>query len=209
MAPGNFVKKHLTKQSLFMILITLTAVAFGLGIGKDSVGAEEAARESVNALNPIFQALPAVRFVEVQNWERIRTPELPLSRVKGVFQGESEQGQWLGTVIHLMTPGYDGPIDLMVALNPEGVILKVNVFRHTETPCHVTGMTKGNWLDQFQGITLVDKLRMLIGLKPSAQGDVQAMTSGTVTSRAVTEAVAEARQAFYKLYIEEQTNIKK
>jgi electron transport complex protein RnfG len=202
MIPGALAGKKKVIQGLFILMITLTIVILS-GQNKP-VGAEELARESVNSLNPIFQALPADRFVEVQNWERIRQPELPLSRVKGVFKGESEKGLWLGTAIHLVTPGYDGPIDLMVALNPEGVIIKVNVFRHTETPCHVTGMTKGNFLNQFHGITLGEKLRMLVGLKPSVQGEVQAMTSGTVTSRAVTEAVAEARQAFYKLYIEKK-----
>lgn len=195
--PGDLAGKNKAYLEVLINVISLTVMI--LGINSSRVRAEK-----VNDLNPLFQTLTAARFVEVQNWERIKEPDLPLSRVKEIFKGESKQGKWLGTVLHLVTPGYDGPIDIMIAFNPEGVISKVNVFRHSETPCHVIGMTKGKFLDQFNGITLVEKLRLLVGLKPVNRGDIQAMTSGTVTSRAVAEAVTEARKAFYKLYIDNQ-----
>lgn len=155
--------------------------------------------ESVNALNPLFETLPAAQFREVKDWEKANDPEFPFSRTKGVFIGESDQGEISGAVVHLSSPGYGGPIGMLVAFDPAGRIIKVNVFRHRETECHIRAMTQGTFLDQFNGVTLWDKLRMMVGLKPAGQGDIQAMTGGTITSRAVTEGVAEARQVFYKL----------
>lgn len=158
-----------------------------------------AGAESVDSLNPLYQTLAADRFVPV-SWERLRTPEQPLSRTRGVFLGRDSAGVWSGAVIHLSTPGYGGPIDLLVAFTPDGAITRVNVFRHTETDCHVTGMTKGSFLDQFRGVSLREQIRLLVGVTSRVKGDIQAMTNGTITSRAVTEAVAEARVVFYGLW---------
>ena len=158
-----------------------------------------AAAESVDSLNPLFQALPAAKFVPV-DWERLKAPDQPLSRVRGVFLGRSDQGAWLGSVIHLSSPGYGGPIEILAAFDPAGSILRVIVFRHQETDCHVKGMTNGTFLQQFVGVSLVDQLKLLVGLARQQSGDIQAMTGGTITSRAVTEAVAEARVVFYRLW---------
>lgn len=158
-----------------------------------------AGAESVDSLNPLFQTLATASFIPVA-WERLRTPDQPLSRTRGVFLGRSAGGDWAGAVVHLSTPGYGGPIDLLVAFDTDGEIIKVNVFRHTETDCHVLGMTKGKFLDQFIGVSLLDQLRLLVGLIPRRRGDIQAMTDGTITSRAVSEAVAEARIVFHGLW---------
>lgn len=155
------------------------------------------AAESVADLNPIYQALPARRFEAVSGWEQVRTPEHPLSRTSGMFIGRSAEGGLVGVVAHLVAAGYGGPIGMLVAFDPAGTVLRVLILRHNETQCHVPGLTTGTLLARFIGIGLAQKLRLLIGLKSEQPGDIEAMSGGTVTSRAITEAIAEARIAFY------------
>ncbi len=158
--------------------------------------------ESVDSLNPLFETVSAARFVEVREWEKARSIELPLSRTRGVFEAESEGGSTVATVVHLVTPGFAGPMGILVAFDLSGDILNVNVFRHSETQCHIVSLTDGRFQIQFRGVTVNDPLRLLVGKGATQRGDIQAMTGGTVTSRAVSEAVAEARKAFYALYLD-------
>lgn len=177
----------------------LAAIAFA-ALALLAFGQRMQAAEGPDSLNPLFEALPASHFTEVADWERIRESSRPFSRTKGVFAGTSSEGKPVGTVLHMVSPGYGGPVQLLVAFNPDGQIIKVDVFRHQETDCHIQAMKKGGFLTQFEGISLREKLRLLIGMRASEPGDVQAMTGGTVTSKAVFDSVAEARVAYHELF---------
>ena len=176
-------QKH--RFGLLLILFTLLLAA-PLGAG-----------ESVDDLNPLYQALPAARFEPLAGWERIRTPEQPLSRMTGMFTGRSAEGAMIGVVAHLVTPGWGGPMGLLVSFDPAGTVLRVSVLQHNETQCHVPGLGTGAMLTRFIGIELAQKIRLLVGLQKEKPGDVEAVSGGTVSSRAITEAVAEARIAFH------------
>lgn len=195
--PGNLKGEA---KKILKIITMIIIVAIMIGFGTITVDAED-----VNSLNPLYETLPAARFSEVSNWEQLKNSELPFSHTKGVFKGESVQGEWLGTVVHMVTTGYGGPMGILVAFNPKGNITKVDVFKHNETQCHIAAMNKGKFLEQFVGVALLNKLRLLIELPTTGKGDIQAMTGGTVTSRAVTEGVSEARKVFYKLYMDSDT----
>ena len=86
---------------------------------------------------------------------------------------------------------------LLVSFDPAGTVQRVSILNHSETECHVPGLGTGTALVRFVGIGLAQKLRLLVGLKREKPGDVEAVSGGTVSSRAITEAVAEARIAFY------------
>ncbi|MEW6548312.1 MAG: FMN-binding protein [Spirochaetota bacterium] len=156
------------------------------------------ASSSVDSLNPLFAALPAARFVALDGWEAIRSAEIPLALTSGIFTGLSADGKVEGHVVHVVTPGYGGDIALLVSFDKEGSVLKVSVIRHNETQCHIKGLTDGSFLSQFPGIGLMTKIRLMVGKKKEGHGDIDAMSGGTVTSRALTEGIAEARIAFYK-----------
>lgn len=194
MGGDNILRDMVCKSGLRIMAVILVTTILITGVSRLTIG--EAA---VNALNPLFETLAAGRFTAVKDWERVKDLDQPLTLVKGVFRGESEAGAWVGIIVQLESPGYAGPVKILVAFDPEGKITKVNVYRHNETDCHIIGMTKGNFLEQFKGISFFHQLRMLIGVKPEKTGDIQAMTSGTITSRAVTVAVSEARVVMYRL----------
>ena len=71
--------------------------------------------------------------------------------------------------------GYGGPMQVAVALSPEGTVAGVRVLAHAETP---------GFADILDGTS-----EWLAGFK---QGDVDAVTGATVTSNAVRQAVAAA-----------------
>lgn len=155
------------------------------------------ALSAVDSLNPLYAALPVPRIEAVDGWERIRSAETPLSRVHGLFTGFSAGGESAGTVVHVSVPGYGGEIGLLVVFDPEGTLLRVKVVAHNETQCHVGGLVDGSFQRQFEGLRLSEKLRLLVGLKGEKAGDVDAMSGGTVTSRAIVDGVAEARVALF------------
>ncbi len=174
---------------LKLATLALIGVILPLGAG---------ASESVDSLNPLFAALPAARFVALDGWETIRTAEIPLAKTSGIFKGISAKGEAEGFIVHVITPGYGGDIALLVSFDKEGTILKVPVIRHSETQCHVPGLNDGSFLAQFPGIGLLTKIRLMVAKKKENHGDIDAMSGGTVTSRALTEGIAEARIAFYR-----------
>jgi Na+-translocating ferredoxin:NAD+ oxidoreductase RnfG subunit len=84
--------------------------------------------------------------------------------------------------------GWAGPIDLFVKTNAVGVIQRVHVWRHTETPKYVVG------LDEF--------LATFTGHKAAAeliwQEDVHGITGATVTAEAIIAAVNRPGRVAYR-----------
>ncbi|MBI4879752.1 MAG: 4Fe-4S binding protein [Planctomycetes bacterium] len=82
--------------------------------------------------------------------------------------------------------GYGGPINLLVEAGREGAIQSVTLFESNETPAYIHGV--GGWLARFSDWPLS---------RPIALGEsgIDAMTGATVSSRAMSEILEEARQA--------------
>lgn len=77
--------------------------------------------------------------------------------------------------------GYGGPVQVAVALGPNGAVAGVRVLAHAETPGFADILDAGSaWLAGF------------------AQGSVDAVTGATVTSNAVRQAVAAAVERYQR-----------
>lgn len=101
-------------------------------------------------------------------------------------------------VIDVTTPeGYSGDIRLLVAVDTDGQVLGIRILEHRETPGlgDKIERSKSDWLEQFEGKSLQN---------PPAQdwapdqrdGAFDTVTSATITSSAVIDAVKRALQAF-------------
>ena len=67
------------------------------------------------------------------------------------------QGEPVATLLRLTTPdGYNGDIQLMLAVSPDGRLSGVEVIAHQETPGLGDGIEsrRSNWLHQFRGASL-------------------------------------------------------
>lgn len=73
------------------------------------------------------------------------------------------------------------PEVLMIAVDPEGRVARIEVLKFSEPPDY---LAPEGWLDQFDERKLDDRL--------SLKGDIVNMTGATLTSRAVTSAVRRA-----------------
>lgn len=92
--------------------------------------------------------------------------------------------------------GYGGTIRLLVGVDLEGNIVKVKVVEHHETPGlgSKAAADDSPFLKQFIGKNLNNtKFKV-----KKDGGDIDAVTSATISSRAITEAVKEALEAYAK-----------
>nr|WP_321426911.1 RnfABCDGE type electron transport complex subunit G [uncultured Acetobacteroides sp.] len=106
-------------------------------------------------------------------------------------------GELVGTAVETFTnKGFGGHFTLMVGLLPDGTIKSVEVLTHKETPGLGDKMekSKSNFSVQFEGKN-PKTFKMMV---KKDGGDVDAITASTITSRAFTDAVNRAYNAYMK-----------
>jgi len=103
-------------------------------------------------------------------------------------------GELVGAAVKTVSPaGYSGNVWLMVGFRPDGTINRTAVVEHKETPGLGTKMATP-WRDQFNG---KDPASFKLKVRKDG-GDVDAITAATISSRAFSEAVQKAYDAFRK-----------
>ena len=107
--------------------------------------------------------------------------------LRALRDGRLLRSVWLG----VRAPnGYSGPIDLAIAFDADGTIAGIDVLRHRETPGlgDVIEPRNSGWLTQFRGLS--DSRNIALA---ADGGVVDGITSATITTRAVTDAVRRAQ----------------
>ncbi|MBQ9583351.1 MAG: RnfABCDGE type electron transport complex subunit G [Bacteroidales bacterium] len=99
----------------------------------------------------------------------------------------------VGYAIESGTAGFGGPISIMVGFSAAGEIYSTAVISHSETPGLGAKMTEdeSHFRTQFKGKNPAE-YRLVVG----DDGDVDAITASTITSRAFTSAVKQAYNVF-------------
>lgn len=97
-----------------------------------------------------------------------------VKKIEGVTAIHKAENQ-AGYVISSEMKGFNGPVKIMVAFDPQGQILGVKVVEHKETPGLGTKSETPSFLNQFKD---TEDLK-----------DIDQVSGASVTSRAVTEAV--------------------
>lgn len=107
----------------------------------------------------------------------------------------TKEGNTVGTaVIGSSERGFSGLIKLMVGFKPDGSIQNIEVLEQKETPGLGTKMKDDKFIRQFRG-----KNPSTFNLKPKKdQGEVDAITGSTITTRAFGEATQMAYDIFMK-----------
>lgn len=107
-------------------------------------------------------------------------------------------GEPVAVILDLETrPAYSGTIRLLVAVDAAGSVLGARVLRHQETPGlgDKIERERSDWIDQFEGRSANDPPPD--GWTADRQGGAfDTLTSATVTSAAVTEAIGMAVAGF-------------
>ena len=99
-------------------------------------------------------------------------------------------GETIGYIVELAPPGYSGPINMMVGISSaDNTIAGMRVLRHTETPGLGSHIVRESFFSRFDGRGL-SPIRV-VRASPGPD-EIEAITSATITTRAVAYAVNEA-----------------
>ena len=98
----------------------------------------------------------------------------------------------MGYAVNVSTKGYGGTVTMMVGIDNDGIITGVSVISMSETP-GLGANCQTSWIDQYEG-----KIAPLNVVKTGNAGDseIDAITSATITSKAVTRGVNTVYHAF-------------
>ncbi len=99
------------------------------------------------------------------------------------------------TAIQLTVAGWGGPIDMLVATQPDGEILGVRVISHKDTPGLADNIeiAKSDWITSFNGHSLSNTTEQQWAVQKDG-GMFDQFTGATITPRAVVRGVHNALQ---------------
>lgn len=164
--------------SLFLIcLIVTAALALTNNVTAEKIAENEQASKEQSMQNVVPDA---VSFVEV-------TPDV-------MYVGLDGDDAIVGYAISTAAQGYGGQVKVMTGIQ-DGAIIGVDVFYNDdETPGLGKNTSNESFRDQYKGLTSDSPINVS---KDSSDGQtVDAVTSATISSRAVTNAVNEALEIY-------------
>lgn len=106
--------------------------------------------------------------------------------------------QPVAAILRTVAPdGYQGPIELLVAVAYDGTLIGVQVIRHRETPGLGDAFENRDrgWLDRFRGRSLADPPQQRWSVRKDG-GDFDAFTGATITPRAIVKATRRALEYY-------------
>jgi len=107
-----------------------------------------------------------------------------------VYEGVGGDGEKAGYVVALSPEGYSGKIDMMVGISSAGeTVTGMRVLRHTETPGLGAMAVRESFYGKFDGRSLTP---LTVVKSAPGENEIDAITSATITTRAITGAVNEA-----------------
>ena len=175
-------------KNMVVVLFTITLVASAAVGGVYTITKEPIAQAKVAAVNAALQqVLPEY---EATTSQTIEVNSLPI-----VAHTATVADKTVGYAIESLSKnGFGGAVRLMVGFDTEGTILNINVLEQKETPGLGTKMAdEGNPLLASLKEKKVSEVNMTV---KKDGGDIDALTAATISSRAYSEAVAVAYEAF-------------
>jgi len=179
--------------NMIVVLTALTAFSGGL-----LAAVESGTKDRIENQILKFQKAPAIKeiFPEVSNDPladrfTIKAEDIELQ----VFPGTLPDGS-KAVIFETKGTGFGGPIGLMVGINLDtDKIIDVRVTTHAETP-GIGSRAKDDlaFVSQFSGLGLDTKFAI-----KSENGDIDAMSGATVTSKGLCVAAAQAKELYQKL----------
>lgn len=180
---GGAKMREMIRPGLVLMLITVVA-ALCLGAAY-AVTKEPIEKQLIQTKNASMQKI----MPDADDFEEIEVN--PGYEANSVYAATS-QGDGIGYVIGLKVKGYGGDIDVLAAIDVQGTIVGVDIVNHSETPGLGAKADSDAYLSQYK-----NKTQFLTVVKSAAgDNDVQAVTSATITSNAVTTAVNSALDYF-------------
>ena len=140
------------------------------------------------------------------------TAEATKETVNGVeytIYPAKKDGQWVGAAVESSAMGFGGELKVLVGFDAEGKIYNYSLLAHAETPG--LGSKADKWFGAYdpakgeQAVSHEQSAKSILGMNPGdaplavtkdMNGQVDAITASTITSRAFLNAVNAAYQAY-------------
>jgi electron transport complex protein RnfG len=113
---------------------------------------------------------------------------------KEVYKGTAG-GATVGYTLTMVTTGYGGDMEIAVGISTDGQVSGIKIIKHAETPGLGANAQNPSFSDQYTGKSTDTQIEV-VKTPPTADNEIQAITGATITSRAVTKAVNEAREIY-------------
>ena len=104
----------------------------------------------------------------------------------------------IGYVFETESKGYGGTVRVMTGISADGSITGVVILEHEETPGLGANAEKEAFRDQFKQSISPDGITVVRYQEPG-EGEIEAMTGASITSRAVTDAVNQAIEQYLEV----------
>jgi len=177
---------EIVKPAAILLIITAVA-AMLLGVVSETTKEAIAAQSAKTEQTAMEAVLPGegLEFESVLDVAAGDDAQGTISKIsKAISNGET-----FGYVITTAPSGFGGAVNTMIGIDTEGIITGLRVLSHAETPGLGALSTDPSFYEQFFG-----KSGSLAVQKDG--GEIQAITSATITSRAVTDGANEALEWF-------------
>lgn len=167
---------EITKPALVLTIITLVA-SLCLGVVYEVTKEPIAIQQQKTQSEAMQKVLADADSFEAVDTELTGT----IVSVNAGYKG----GELVGYVVNVQPGGFGGVVDTMVGVSPDGTVTGLTVIKHSETPGLGAHSTDEEWQAQFAGTVAP------IAVTKDG-GQIQAITSATITSRAVANGANEA-----------------
>ncbi len=189
-------KKESTFLNMTMTLFAITLVAgVSLGFINDITKGPKAKAKLERKISALKNVLPEFNNNPVEDVKLIKSDLAKDSvEIYAAFLNENQTGT---AIVGSSEKGFSGLVKIMVGFNSDGSIKNIAVLEQKETPGLGTKMKDEKFIKQFRG-----KHPSTFNLKViKDQGDVDALTGATISTRAFSEAT----QMAYDVFVEYQT----
>lgn len=189
MAKGIF--KEIIKPALILCIICVFftgALAFVNGVTEPIIDENERVAHQESLRNVYADAR---EFSEGIGAEALKAKGYNVSeRITNIYDALKD-GQLIGHVVEVSTRGYGGEIKMLVGISNSMDITGVVLTSHSETPGLGAKGAEPGFRDQFIG-PVPEKEFSIVKTTPRSDNEIQAISGATVTSRAITNGVADA-----------------
>lgn len=180
---------------LVICLVATAALAYFNELTKDVI-AEGNAKAEAEALLEVMPNVDTEALSEDELASVISQLTLSDENLTAAYKA-SKDGEDAGYIFKASAKGYGGDVVIMVGIDQDGKITGTKVISHSETAglgAKAAENGEGSWISQYVG-KLAGELEV-VKSSNAGEGEVDSITSATMTSKAVTRAVNAAGQAF-------------
>ena len=175
-----------------MVVLTLTCViaALSLALADRLTEGRIDAQKKAEKVASIRNVLPAFDNDPLEDKKEIDGQTF--------FIGK-KAGKITGIALEAEGEGYSGDIRIMAGIDPAGIITGIEILEQLETPGLGARIEDDSFRAQFRGKSL-DNSKLVEGrlAVKKDNGDIDALTGATISSRGVTEAVDKALSIFQR-----------